>query len=52
MDIFERVLTAKGNIGQYADKAHGYFAFPKLEGEIAHSSTFGCKEVLIWRFNY
>ena len=30
MDIFERVKKQKGNIGQYAKQAHGYFAFPKL----------------------
>lgn len=51
MDIFERVLNAKGNIGQYADKAHGYFSFPKLEGEIGPRMTFRGKEVLNWSLN-
>lgn len=51
VDIFERVLNAKGNIGQYADKAHGYFSFPKLEGEIGPRMTFRGKEVLNWSLN-
>ena len=51
MDIFERVKKQKGNIGQYAKQAHGYFAFPKLEGEINPYMTFNGKKVLAWTFN-
>ncbi len=51
MDIFERVKKAKGNIGQHAKQAHGYFAFPKLEGEIAPRMKFRGKEVLNWSLN-
>lgn len=51
MDIFERVKTQKGNIGQYADKAHGYFSFPKLEGEISPHMIFRGKKVLNWSLN-
>nr|WP_221465150.1 pyridoxal phosphate-dependent aminotransferase family protein [Flammeovirga kamogawensis] len=31
--------------------AHGYYAFPKLEGEIAPNMTFRGKEVLTWSLN-
>lgn len=31
--------------------AHGYYAFPKLEGEIAPRMTFRGKEVLTWSLN-
>lgn len=51
MDIFERVVSAKGNIGQYASKAHGYYAFPKLEGEISPYMYFKGKKVLTWSLN-
>ncbi len=51
MDIFERLRTNKGPIGQHSKEAHGYFAFPKLEGEIAPRMTFRGKEVLTWSLN-
>ena len=51
MDLFERRLNNKGPLGQYASKAHGYFAFPKLEGEIAPRMQFRGKEVLVWSLN-
>jgi glycine C-acetyltransferase len=50
VDIFENIKN-KGNIGQYMKQAHGYFAFPKLEGEIAARMTFRGKEVLTWSLN-
>ena len=41
---FERVKKQRGNIGQYAKEAHGYFAFPKLEGEIGPRMMFRGKK--------
>ncbi len=41
VDIFERLeKNAGGPIGQYMSYAHGYFAFPKLEGEIGPHMVF------------
>ena len=51
VDIFERVKKEKGNIGQYAKQAHGYFSFPKLEGEIGPRMRFRSREVLNWSLN-
>jgi glycine C-acetyltransferase len=51
MDIFERLKSNKGNLGQYQKQAHGYFAFPKLEGEIGPRMKFRGKEVLNWSLN-
>ena len=35
VDIFARLeKNAGGPIGQYMSYAHGYYAFPKLEGDI------------------
>lgn len=51
MDIFERITTDRGPIGQYQKAGHGYFAFPKLEGEISSRMKFRGKEVLSWSLN-
>lgn len=51
MDIFEKIRKNRGALGQYADLGHGYFAFPKLEGEIAPRMKFKGKEVLTWSLN-
>lgn len=52
MDIFERIKKDEGGpLGQYRKQAHGYFMFPKLEGEIQPYMTFNGKKVLAWTFN-
>ena len=51
MDIFERITKNRGPIGQYQKAGHGYFAFPKLEGEISAHMKFRGKEVLTWSLN-
>lgn len=50
-DIFERLIKNYGPIGQHRDKAHGYFAFPKLEGEIGSRMKFRGKEMIVWSLN-
>jgi glycine C-acetyltransferase len=50
-DIFERLLKNYGPIGQYRENAHGYFAFPKLEGEIGNRMVFRGKEKIVWSLN-
>ncbi len=52
MDIFERIeKNAGGPIGMYQKFSHGYFSFPKLEGEIGPRMKFRGKEVLNWSLN-
>ena len=51
MDIFDKIRSNKGALGQYSDVGHGYFMFPKLEGEIAPKMKFRGKEVLNWSLN-
>ncbi|MBT6030888.1 MAG: pyridoxal phosphate-dependent aminotransferase family protein [Crocinitomicaceae bacterium] len=51
MDIFERIKNNRGPLGQHAKESHGYFTFPKLEGEISNKMTFQGKEVLTWSIN-
>ncbi|MES2649443.1 MAG: pyridoxal phosphate-dependent aminotransferase family protein [Bacteroidota bacterium] len=50
-DIFEKLLKNSGPIGQHRERAHGYFAFPKLEGEINNRMKFRGKEMIIWSLN-
>lgn len=50
-DLFEKFAKNRGSLGQYQDKAHGYFSFPKLEGQIANKMIFQGKERVIWSLN-
>lgn len=51
MDIFDKVAKRMGPIGQHQSWSHGYFSFPKLEGEIAPHMMFRGKEHLVWSLN-
>src|SRR4030066_813562 len=51
MDIFDKIKTNRGALGQYSEEADGYFMFPKLEGEISPRMKFHGKEVLTWGLN-
>jgi glycine C-acetyltransferase len=50
-DLFERLVKNYGPIGQHRKRAHGYFAFPKLEGEIGSRMLFRGKEKIVWSLN-
>jgi glycine C-acetyltransferase len=50
-DLFERLIKHYGPIGQHRARAHGYFAFPKLEGEIGNKMKFRGKEMIVWSLN-
>ncbi len=50
-DIFEKLEKDSGPIGQHMDRAHGYFAFPKLEGELGPRMKFRGKEMIVWSLN-
>lgn len=50
-DIFEKLLKNQGPLGQHRERAHGYFAFPKLEGEIGNRMNFRGKEKIVWSLN-
>ena len=51
MDIFEKRINNRGPLGQYQKYAHGYFAFPKLEGELGSRMMFQGKERIVWSIN-
>jgi glycine C-acetyltransferase len=50
-DIFEKLVKNQGPIGQHRERSHGYFVFPKLEGEIGSRMMFRGKEMIIWSLN-
>jgi glycine C-acetyltransferase len=50
-DIFERLINNYGPLGQHRERAHGYFAFPKLDGEIGSKMKFRGQEMIVWSLN-
>ncbi|PSR53007.1 8-amino-7-oxononanoate synthase [Adhaeribacter arboris] len=51
MDLFDKLLANRGPLGSHSHYAHGYFTFPKLEGEISPRMQFRGKPVLTWSLN-
>ena len=51
MDLFEKISSNLGPLGQHHKWSHGYFSFPKLEGEIGPHMKFRGKEHLVWSLN-
>ncbi|MBN2616366.1 MAG: aminotransferase class I/II-fold pyridoxal phosphate-dependent enzyme [Bacteroidales bacterium] len=51
MDLFDKCEVNMGPLGTYADRAEGYYMFPKLEGEISNKMMFQGKERLVWSLN-
>jgi glycine C-acetyltransferase len=50
-DLFEKIRANRGPLGQHAKESHGYFTFPKLEGEIGPHMIFRGKKRLNWSLN-
>ena len=50
-DLFDRIKADKGPLGNWADKAEGYYVFPKLEGPISNRMSFNGKKVITWSVN-
>jgi glycine C-acetyltransferase len=50
-DIFEKIKANLGPIGEHAKESHGYFTFPKLEGDINPHMDFRGKKLLNWSLN-
>jgi|UniRef100_UPI0040477235 glycine C-acetyltransferase len=50
-DLFDRIYADKGPLGNWAEKAEGYYVFPKLEGPISNRMGFNGKKVITWSIN-
>lgn len=52
MDIFDKIdKNMSVDLGKFADLGHGYFTFPKMEGEVGPHMTFRGKPILNWSLN-
>jgi glycine C-acetyltransferase len=52
LDLFDKITKSLGGpLGQHQKWSHGYFSFPKLEGEIGPHMQFNGKEHLVWSLN-
>jgi glycine C-acetyltransferase len=52
LDLFDKISKSVGGpIGQHQKWSHGYFSFPKLEGEIGPHMLFNGKEHIVWSLN-
>ncbi len=52
MDLFDKIQKSVGGpLGQHQKWSHGYFSYPKLEGEIGPHMLFNGKEHLVWSLN-
>lgn len=50
-DLFQKRLNNLGPLGAHSKEAHGYYTFPKLEGEIGSRMMFRGKEKIVWSLN-
>jgi glycine C-acetyltransferase len=52
LDLFDKISKNMGGpLGQHQKWSHGYFSFPKLEGEIKPHMMFKGTEHLVWSLN-
>ena len=53
MDLFKKIEQNMqlSPLGRHAKEAHGYFTYPKLEGEISSRMFFRGKKVITWSIN-
>lgn len=47
----DKINTRLGPLGDHAYYAHGYYAYPKLEGDISNTMLFNGKKKLVWSLN-
>lgn len=51
MNVLDKIKTRLGPLGDHAHYAHGYYTYPRLEGEISNKMMFNGKEKLVWSLN-
>jgi glycine C-acetyltransferase len=52
LDLFDKISKSMGGpLGQHQKWSHGYFSYPRLEGEIGPHMMFNGKEHLVWSLN-
>lgn len=51
MNLLEKLNNRMGPLGNHAHYAHGYYAYPRLEGEIGNEMIFDGEKKLVWSLN-
>lgn len=51
MNLLEKLNNRMGPLGDHAHYAHGYYAYPRLEGEIGNEMIFDGEKKLVWSLN-
>jgi glycine C-acetyltransferase len=51
MDLFQKLRGKEGPLQRFSENGHGYFTFPKLEGDLGNRMQFQGKEKVIWSIN-
>lgn len=51
MNILDKIKTRLGPLGDHAHYAHGYYTYPRLEGEISSKMNFNGTGKLVWSLN-
>lgn len=51
MNILDKLKMRLGPLGEHAHYSHGYYTYPRLEGEISNNMTFNGKTKLVWSLN-
>lgn len=51
MNLLEKLQTRLGPLGDHAHYSHGYYTYPRLEGEISNKMYFNGSEKLVWSLN-
>jgi glycine C-acetyltransferase len=48
MDILDKISARLRPWGDHTHYAHGYYAYPKLKGEVGNMMLFNEKKKLVW----
>ena len=51
MNLLDKLKTRLGPLGDHAHYSHGYYTYPRLEGEIGTRMIFNGEEKLVWSLN-
>jgi len=51
MNLLDKLKTRLGPLGDHAHYSHGYYTYPRLEGEIGTRMMFNGEEKLVWSLN-
>lgn len=51
MSLLAKLQTRLGPLGDHAHYSHGYYTYPRLEGEISNKMFFNGSEKLVWSLN-